>query len=90
MQVGKDTKLLYKILSYRKSDFFLETTHRIKIGNIKNFNFDSLDDLSKTKIEDLNYKIAKLGMTIKNIKVPEFKEINDLVSAHGSLVNYEA
>ena len=75
----KDTKLLYKILSYRKSDFFLETTHRIKIGNIKNFNFDSLDDLSKTKIEDLNYKIAKLGMTIKNIKVPEFKEINDLV-----------
>ena len=29
-------------------------------------------------------------MFVKNIKVPEFEELNDLVSSYGSLVNYEA
>ena len=86
----KDTKLLYNILSYSNRNFLLKQTQRIKIGNIKNFNFDSLDDLSKTKFEELNLKVAKLGIIIKNIKVPEFKEVNDLISVYGSLVNYEA
>ena len=53
--------------------------------------FNQLDDYSKKKIETLiNSKISKLGIHIKSIKVPEFKEINDYFHLHGSLVNYEA
>ena len=34
--------------------------------------------------------MSKLGMGVYNIKVPELKEINELFSVNGSLVNYEA
>ncbi|MBF96076.1 MAG: Mandelamide hydrolase [Alphaproteobacteria bacterium MarineAlpha9_Bin4] len=86
----KDTQILYNILSDSKKMFLFESRKKIKIGNIVDHNFNFLDDLSKKKIEELNLKISKLGILVENIKVPEFQKINDLISMHGSLVNYEA
>ena len=34
--------------------------------------------------------MSKLNIEVHNIKLPELKEINDLFSVNGSLVNYEA
>ncbi len=86
----KDTKILYNILSNSKNKFLLGTGQNIKIGHVENLNFSFLDDLSKQKIEELYLNISKLGILITKIKLPEFEEINDLISSHGSLVNYEA
>ena len=86
----KDTKILYNILSNMQNKNLRETKKNIKIGHVENMNFAFLDDLSKKKIEELYSTISKLGISIKKIKVPEFEEINDLISSYGSLVNYEA
>ena len=86
----KDTQLLFNILSNKRYNFNLDFSKNVSLASIENINFPMLDYISKSKIEELKIKISKLGMLVKNIKIPEFEELNDLVASYGSLVNYEA
>ena len=49
-----------------------------------------LDHLSNKKIDELNIKNIKIRYVRKKHDIPEFEELNDLVTSYGSLVNYEA
>ncbi|MEC8099662.1 MAG: amidase [Pseudomonadota bacterium] len=86
----KDTKILFNILTNKENNQQLDFLKKIKVGFIYDFNYSQLDNYCKKKIELLIRKMFRLNIEVHNIKLPELKEINDLFSVSGSLVNYEA
>ncbi len=86
----KDTQIIFNILSNNNFEFPRFKSKDISVGIISDIVLDKMNKKHQLIYEGLFNFLSNRGIKFKEINLPEFKIINDIIISEGGLVNYEA